>query len=88
VTYRVIFRPVAEREVRAARRWYEEQKPGLGMRFAEAVDDVIGRISSRPSAFPTVHGDIRRAVLRQFPHGIYFRAHDGDLVVIAVMHGR
>ncbi len=88
MTTNVVFRPQAEEEARAARRWYEEQKPGLGARFADAIEETLRRIASNPPAFPLVHGEIRRAVVRQFPYGIYFRMHAQDLVVIAVMHGR
>jgi toxin ParE1/3/4 len=72
VTYGVVFRPQAEEEARAAQRWYEEQQPGLGKRFADAIDGTIQRIGSNPSAFPLVHGEIGRAVVRQFPFGVYF----------------
>jgi plasmid stabilization system protein ParE len=88
VTTSVVFRPQAEEEACAARRWYEEQKPGLGARFADAIDETLRRIASNPSTFPLVHGEIRRAVVRQFPYGIYFRTHAHDLVIVAVMHGR
>jgi plasmid stabilization system protein ParE len=88
VTYRVVFRPQAEEEARAARRWYEEQQPGLGERFATAIDETIRRIGSNPSAFPLIHGEIRRAVVRRFPFGVYFRVYARDLVILAVIHGR
>jgi plasmid stabilization system protein ParE len=88
VTYGVVFRPQAEEEARAARRWYEEQQPGLGKRFADAIDGTIQRIGSNPSAFPLVHGEIRRAVVRQFPFGVYFRVYASDAVILAVIHGR
>lgn len=58
--FSVVFRPQAEDEVAAARRWYEEHQPGLGARFADAVDDIVGRIGANPSGFPTVPGQIRR----------------------------
>jgi hypothetical protein len=60
VTYRVVFRPQAEEEARAARRCYEEQQIGLGERFADAIDEAILRIGSNPRAFPLVNGGIRR----------------------------
>jgi len=88
VTQAVIFRPQAAEEARSARQWYEEQKPGLGGRFADAIDETLQRIASNPSAFPLVHGEIRRAVVRRFPYEVYFRVHARDLVIIAVMHGR
>ena len=88
MTYAILFRPEAEQEVREARRWYEEQKPGLGGRFADAIDETLQRLSANPSVFPLVHGEIRRAVMRVFPFGIYFRVHRNDIVIIAVTHGR
>ena len=72
MTRAVVFRPQAAEEARAARRWYEEQKPGLGVRFADEFADILERITSSPFAFPLVYGEIRRAILRQFQIG---RAH-------------
>jgi len=88
MTLSVVFRPQAESEVTSARQWYEEHRAGLGAKFADALDDVVGRIVANPSEFPAVHGEIRRAVMRQFPYGIYFRMHAQTIVIIAVMHGR
>lgn len=72
MTRTVVFRPQAEEEARAARHWYEEQKPGLGGQFADAIDETLRRIAANASAFPRVHGEIRRAVMREFPFAIYF----------------
>ena len=88
MTLSVVFRPQAEDEVNAARQWYEAHKTALGAKFADALDDVVSRIAANPSAFPLVHGEIRRAVMRQFPYGLYFRIHIQTIVVIAVTHGR
>jgi plasmid stabilization system protein ParE len=88
VKHPVVFRPQAVAEARYALHRYEEQKPGLGIRFAYAIDETVQRIVANPSSFPLVHGEIRRAVIRQFPYGIYFRLHGDDIVVVAVMHGR
>jgi plasmid stabilization system protein ParE len=88
VTLRLVFRREAAEEAQAAKAWYDEQKPGLGARFTTALEQTLGRISSNPSAFARVHGEIRRAVVRDFPFGIYFQIHGEDVVVLAVMHGR
>jgi toxin ParE1/3/4 len=48
----------------------------------------VQRIVSNPLAFPLVHGEIRRAVVRQLPYAVYFRVHEDDIVVLAAMHGR
>ena len=88
MTRKPVFRPQADQEVQSARQWYEDQRSGLGMEFANAVDEVLERISSNPLAFSTVHGETRRAVVRRFPYGIYFRISADMIIVTAVMHGR
>lgn len=88
MTQRIVFRPQAQAEVEAARRWYERESAGLGSRFASAVDEALGRLVERPLAFPCVSGDIRRALLKRFPYAVFFRARESEIVVVAVMHGR
>jgi plasmid stabilization system protein ParE len=88
VTRKTVFRPQADQEVQAARRWYEDQRLGLGTQFADAIDEAVERISSNPLAFPAVHGETHRAVVRRFPYGIYFRVRGDEIIVVAVMHGR
>ena len=87
MTRRVHFRPQADAEVLEARRWYEERRQGLGEEFGAAVDDTVARIAATPLAFPRVHGETRRAILRRFPYAIYFRIWEDAIVVLAV-HGR
>jgi len=38
--HHIRIRPEAERDVRGAFSWYEEQKPGLGRDFISALDTV------------------------------------------------
>ena len=88
MTRKVVFRPEADQEVQSARQWYEEQRPGLGVRFADTIDETILRVSSNPLAFPAVHRETRRAIVRRFPYGVYFRLLGNEVVITAVMHGR
>ena len=88
MTHRVAFRPQADAEVREARRWYEERRSGLGAKFAAAVEEAVARITDNPLAFPCVRGETRRAILRRFPYGLYFRVLRDAVIVLAVVHGR
>ena len=87
MTRRVTFRSQADDEAIEAHRWYEERRQGLGEEFAAAIEDAVARISETPLAFPRVHGETRRAILRRSPYAIYFRILDDEIVVLAV-HGR
>ncbi len=85
---RVVFRPQAQEELVEARGWYEDRRSGLGAAFAAAVDSAIERVSERPSAYPRLHGEIRRALVRRFPYGLFFRVLEDEIVVLGVVHGR
>jgi len=88
MTLRVAFRPQADAEVREAGWWYEERRSGLGAKFAAAVEEAVARITENPLAFPCVRGETRRAILRRFPYGLYFRVLRDEVIVLAVIHGR
>jgi hypothetical protein len=46
---RLIFRRDARTELRAAVRWYEERRRGLGERFKAAVQAALDRITADPT---------------------------------------
>ena len=47
--------------------WYNEQGHGLADEFRRSVDACLAVIQRHPEAFPKVHRDLRRALLRRFP---------------------
>lgn len=87
MTRRLRFRPEAEEDLRLAIAWYEEQREGLGDELLEDVGETIERIERLPESYRLVHGEFRRALLRQFPYAIYFRVRTA-LEVFAVFHAR
>jgi plasmid stabilization system protein ParE len=82
----VIFRREARADALDAYRWYEKQEPGLGAEFREELRATIERIRGRPLAYRVLHRDTRRARLRRFPFGVFYRDYPEAVVVIAVMH--
>jgi hypothetical protein len=60
---RWIVRPLAESDLDRAASWYDEQKPGLGLLFLDAVDQLFNRLRDSPLQFPLVSVDVRRALL-------------------------
>src|SRR3954468_7453467 len=83
-----IVRPLAEADLEDAARWYEDERAGLAERFFSDVDRTFARIRERPLQFPTVAGEVRRALLHTFPYAVYFRVSDQAAVVLAVLHLR
>jgi plasmid stabilization system protein ParE len=86
--YPVIFTLPTRAELIDAQDWYENEAPGLGRRFREAVDAVVQRMSATPRQFPVIYKSVRRALLRRFPYALIFVIEaDETLTVIACFHG-
>lgn len=84
----IVFRAAARREYVDSVTWCERQRTGLGGQFEAAVERTLETISTFPDAFPIVHRDVRRAMIRRFPYGVFYRLRGEAIHVLAVMHGR
>lgn len=85
---RLVLQPEAEEDIRAARRWYGRQLPGLGDAFLRSVEGCLARIERTPELYARVDEDARRARLQRFPYAVYFEIEGERLVVYAVWHHR
>jgi hypothetical protein len=79
-------RPEAEIDAFEATLWYEGERPGLGGELLDAVREVFGHVAASPNRFPIVSENVRRALLRRFPFGVFFVVEDDAPTVIAIMH--
>lgn len=82
----------AVEDLRRARDHYTRIDPSLGENFAEAFDTVISRIKAFPHGAPPVDGfpGLRRARMRRFPYGVFYRDtpdRDPVILVVRVLHG-
>jgi plasmid stabilization system protein ParE len=84
--YLVIFTQAARDELIGAQDWYEGEASGLGRRFRQAMDALVGRMSDSPRQFPAVFKNVHGALLRRFPYSLLFVIEEDDLVVIAGFH--
>jgi plasmid stabilization system protein ParE len=88
VSAELVFHPDVKDEVDEAYRWYERQRPGLGADFMAALDAVYVQLLQSPRAHQVVYKDIRRALPKRFPYGVFYRVLEGRVEVIAVQHCR
>ena len=84
--YLVSIRPEAEAEILEAYQYYEDKAEGLGTEFVRAVDACLASIERNPRMYQVVHKEVRRALLRRFPYGIFYFIEGTTLVVIACFH--
>ena len=84
----IVVRPAAAADIDEAFLWYERQRPGLGDEFLAAVQSTRDGIAAHPAMYPVLHRNTRRALVRRFPYGIFYRVYADVIVVVACMHAR
>jgi len=82
----VVYRRQVGRDLAAGFGYYEEQTKGLGEHFLIAVGSAFDAIERYPQMFAQVHGEVRRALLSQFPYGVSYRVDSKRVVVLGVLH--
>lgn len=88
MNYEILLRPEAEADISESYRWYEGQVEGLGEEFLRTVDASISIIQRNPSVYAPVHKDVRRALVRKFPFGIFYFIETDRVIVLGCFHVR
>lgn len=83
---RLELRHEAEDEVQEAALHYENERPGLGLRFESELSATFARVAEGPLLFAEIDPGVRRALLRIFPYGVFFTVEQNLVLVIAVLH--
>lgn len=80
----------AEDEVEAARRYLNQQSPGLGGRFLSDLESTLSKVAEQPLRFGKLEtlpdSPYRRARLKQFRYAVVFEVLGDRIVVVAVAH--
>jgi plasmid stabilization system protein ParE len=84
----IVFRTEAELDISQAAEWYESRGEGLSSEFRRVVEACIASIQRNPLQYPRIYGDYRRAALRRFPFGIFYRVGDNEIVIAGCYHAR
>jgi len=79
---------VAEEDVAAAAKFYEQQVARLGSDFLDEFEATMSLICRQPEAWRAVSPRHRRCQLRRFPFAVLFTVHQGLIVVSGVMDQR
>jgi plasmid stabilization system protein ParE len=78
----------AAADIKEAYAWHEAKEPGLGDTFLERLNETITRIAQNPLQYALVVADVRRARLKKFLYGVWYRVKPDGSVVIACLHQR
>jgi plasmid stabilization system protein ParE len=83
---KLILRQEAEQDLAMAHAWHNEKVPGLGAEFLAVVERTLESIQDNPARFPLIYRELRRALIRRFPYGVFFVCDSRRITVLAVMH--
>ena len=84
----ILVRPAAAVDIEDTFIWYQTQRLGLGEEFRETLRIALSQIAENPQRYPVIHRGTRRALLKRFPYGVFYREFPQVIVVVACMHGR
>ncbi len=80
------FHPEALEDYQAATDWYAERSTELALRFVEAIEDAIWKVSDAPERWRIVEEDVHRCLTRVFPYGVLYTIEPDFILIVAVMH--
>ena len=81
----------ASDEAVAAAAWYDQERPGLGVEFEQALDAALDLLEEDLAPLVPVPGvsgarGARRLLLRRFPYSIVVRESGDEYLVVAIAH--
>ena len=88
MSFSVVLRRLAERDLEEIQDWYELQRDGLGSAFRASVDEAVARIAENPFLYADMYRGNRRVLLRRFKYALWYRVQGELVVVLCCVHGR
>lgn len=86
--YKAVYVDIAREDVKAAKKWYKEQRDGLQKLFAASILEAIERMRQNPFAYAVRYKNIRIIHPYTFPYGIHFYIDEENktVVITAIIH--
>lgn len=66
--------------------WYDQQRPGLGAEFVDAVESAIRRLTGKPETWPMIDSQFRRCPVENFPYDVVFACRNEAILIFAIAH--
>ena len=86
MSYPVVVRGSAAKDVLAAFFWYHTIRPQLGDRFMASLKECYDSIEANPYGYQLRKGDFRHAMLRKFPYRVVYEVEGQDVFIYRVVH--
>ncbi len=84
--FRLFINKFAEKDLEDSKKYYDEQREGLGTEFLLEVKETITKIEENPYQFQKVEKEARKASINRFPFGIFYIVKDLIINVFSIFH--
>lgn len=66
----------------------DEARTGLGDRFADEIERVLGDLAEYPLSGPTISRRVRKKRLHSLPYNVLFALHEDEILILGIVHHR
>jgi len=88
MSWLLLVRPEAERDLAAARDWYDQKRPGLGDDCLDEIALAFNALAQSPLQARLYFRQFRRVILRRFPYKIFYQVIGDRVIVFRVLHAK
>ena len=86
ISYELIYRVAAEKDLVDIESYYNKISPNLSNRFFTEFFETLRYIQQEPQLFQERYRKIRIAPLYQFPYGIHYQENKKQVITFRVLH--
>ncbi len=86
MTYELVVRGSAAKDVLATFFWYHTIRPQLGDRFMAALKECYDSIEADPRSYQIRKGAFRHVMLRKFPYRVVYEVEGQAVFIYRVIH--
>ena len=77
----IVISKQARKDLQEIYDWYEDQQPGFGEMFLDAVDKCVERIAITPTSASVRYDNMRCKLVKRFPYLIHYSFKRTDQIV-------
>lgn len=86
MTYKLILKSNAHKDLAEAIEYYQSKKKGLGLKFLKCFQKFIERINKNPLHYPLKNNQFREAYIQKFPYVIIYELKENEIVIFSVFN--
>lgn len=88
MTWLLLVRPEAERDLAQARDWYDRKVAGLGDEFLDEIAGAMRELAHNPQLPRLYFLNFRRVLLRRFPYKLFYQVIGDRVIIFRVIHAK